>query len=29
MIGNYEVEIENEDLDLRHGDCLLERVGRL
>jgi len=29
MIEKYEVESENEDLDLRHGDCLLEPVGRL
>jgi hypothetical protein len=29
MIENYEVEIENEDMDLRDGDSLLERVGRL
>jgi hypothetical protein len=29
MIENYEVEIENEAMDLRHGYCLLERAGRL
>jgi hypothetical protein len=29
MIENYEVEIENEAMDLRHGNCLLERVCRL
>ncbi len=29
MIENYEAEIENEGMDLRHAGCLLERVGRL